>query len=72
MTTVINNPGNGEGSSGVAGLLTGVIIVILFLVLFFLYGLPMIRNSNAPAQESPENNSLDINVTLPEGDSPQE
>ncbi|MFZ2151707.1 MAG: hypothetical protein WAV09_01210 [Minisyncoccia bacterium] len=60
MTTVINNPGNGEGSGGVAGIVVGMIALIVVIAIFFVYVLPMIRNSNVPPQKS-----LDINVTLP-------
>lgn len=72
MATVINNPGNAEGSSGVVSMFIGLIVLALALVLFFLYGLPMIRNSGAPAQEAPKNDSLDINVSLPKTEEPKE
>ncbi len=60
MTTVINNPGNGEGSSGVGGAIVGIIALIIFVAIFFMYILPMIRNSNTP-----QGKSIDVNVTLP-------
>ena len=65
MTTVINNPGNGEDSSGGIGVIVSVIILLIAGALFFVYGLPMMRNS-----ETPKENSIDINVKLPanEGD----
>lgn len=64
MITIINTPGNGEGS--VFGSIIGIIVVIILVVLFFVYGLPAIRNSNAPA-EQPNNSSIDVNVKLPGG-----
>lgn len=70
MPTVINNPGNREDSSGAVGMLVGLIILVIVLVLFFLYGLPMIRNSNPPAQEAPKTDSLDIKVTVPKTEEP--
>ena len=70
MPTIINNPGNGEDSSGVGGMFVGLIILVIVLVLFFLYGLPMMRNSNPPAQETPKTDSLDINVTVPKTEEP--
>jgi hypothetical protein len=61
MTTVINNPGNGDDSSGVAGMIIGVVVLMLIGALFFIYGLPLIRNgiNNTPSK------SIDINVKLP-------
>lgn len=70
MSTVINNPGNGEDSGGIGGMLVGLIVLVIVLVLFFLYGLPMIRNSSSPAQEAPKADSLDINVTVPKTEEP--
>lgn len=70
MATIINNPGNGEDSSGAGGLLLGFILLIIVLALFFLYGLPMIRNSNTPVKEAPKTDSLDINVTVPKAEVP--
>lgn len=72
MATIINNPGNGEDSSGVGGVFLGLIVLLIAIALFFLYGLPMMRDSNAPAQETPKTNSLDINVTIPKAEEPAE
>lgn len=60
MTTVINNPGDGNGA---VGWLIGVVLVIIILFVFFAYALPAIRNSNAPA----DNGGAQINVQLPSG-----
>ncbi len=62
MTTVINNPGDSSGST--AGIIIGIVVVVVLGVLFFVYGLPAIRNSGAP----PGNNSIDLNVKLPAGE----
>ncbi len=60
MTTVINTPSSGESTGG--GFALGVILVIVILLgLFFVYGLPAIRNSNNNAQLK----SIDVNVKLP-------
>ncbi len=58
MTTVVNNPGNGEGSG--AGMIIGVIVAIVIIILFFVYGLPALREGNS--------DTLDVNVNLPTGD----
>ncbi len=64
MTTVVNNPGNGDG--GVMGTILVLVVVIVLGALFFMYGLPAIRGQ-APA--APQNNtgSFDVNVKLPSG-----
>jgi hypothetical protein len=54
MTTVIN--GSGEDSSG-AGLIIGVVVAIILIALFFMYGLPAMRGG--------EQKTTDINVTVP-------
>jgi ABC-type transport system involved in cytochrome c biogenesis permease subunit len=65
MPTVINNPSNSEGSG--TNLVTGVtftIVILAAIVLFFMYGLPMIRNiSNSTP--TPANSDINVNVKLP-------
>ena len=57
MATVINNPSTGESTGG--GFAIGVILVILVaLGLFFVYGLPAIRD-NGPSR------NVDVNVNVP-------
>lgn len=60
MTTVINNPGNNSDSGDATSLIVGIIALIIVAALFFMYALPMIRNSQAP-----KDNSIDVKVTLP-------
>lgn len=65
MTTVINNPGNGEKADSGAGVGVVLIVIVLIVVagLFFIYALPAIRKGNAV----PQNSSIDVNVKLPAG-----
>ncbi len=58
MTTIIN-PGNNESSG--AGLVVGVIIAIVLIALFVIFGLPAIRNG--------KNSGTNINVQVPAGSS---
>lgn len=55
MTTIIN-PGNNNSSSG-AGLVIGVIIAIVLIALFVIFGLPAIRDKQNPG--------TNINVEIP-------
>jgi hypothetical protein len=62
MATIINNPDSGERSG--SGLVVGVILVIVILLgiaLFFIYGLPMIQNN-----QKPNDSNIDVNVKLPD------
>lgn len=61
MTTVINTPGNTTDDSGsnLVAVLILVIVIIAAAVLFFVYGLPMIKNYQNPTS------TTNINVTTP-------
>lgn len=61
MPTVINNPSS--DSSGV-GVIVGVLVAIVLIVLFFVYGLPGLRGAGAP-----DNGGVNVNVDLPGGGS---
>lgn len=57
MTTVINTPANGESTG--SGFVIGVaFVVIIILGIFFVYGLPALKNNTTPK-------SIDINLQLP-------
>lgn len=61
MTTVINNPG-GEGGSGV-GIIVGVVLAIAIIAIFFIYGLPALRNNNGGTNINvPDKIQVDINT----------
>jgi hypothetical protein len=60
MTTVINTPGNNDSGSNAAGLIVGIVVLIIVGALFFVYVLPRIKGSNTP-------NSVDVNLNLPTG-----
>ena len=66
MVTVINNPSAPNDSSSV-GVIVGVILGILLIVLFFAYGLPILRSENTTVPTSSEQaGSVNLNLTLPE------
>ncbi len=64
MTTIVNNPGNGDSSA--MGTILVLIVVIVLGVLFFMYGLPRMTG-HAPAAQQNNTGSLDVNVKLPSG-----
>ncbi|MBX4210503.1 hypothetical protein KW783_00835 [Candidatus Parcubacteria bacterium] len=65
MPTVIDNrqPATVENDSTGLGFLIGILLVIILAVLFFVYGLPALRNNNSNA--TPNNNGAGINIQLP-------
>jgi hypothetical protein len=64
MATIVNNPDTGRSDSG-SGFLLGVILLIIFAVLFFVYGLPYITNSmSGPTVQIPD--KVDVNVNTPQ------
>lgn len=59
MATIVNNPGTTESSNGM-GMILGVIVVLLIAFFFFVYGLPMMRQSVSPQINVP--GKIDVNV----------
>lgn len=59
MATIVNNPGNSESGNGM-GMIVGIIFILIIVFLFFIYGLPMIRQSSTPQVNVPE--KIDVNV----------
>lgn len=69
MATIVNTPASAERDSG-SGFLLGAILLIVFLALFFFYGLPFIGNMFQGATSSPQVNvpdKIDVNVQNPQG-----
>lgn len=59
MTTIINTPPNGESTSG--GFIIGIgFVVVIAFALFFIYGLPALKNRN-----SANSNPVNVNLQLP-------
>lgn len=59
MATVINNPSDNSGGSGI---LIGIVVAALFMVVIFVYGLPLIMKD-----DNTQNPSASINLELPAG-----
>lgn len=67
MTTIINNPGDGDESNSAFGMVVGVIMFFVIVGVFIVYILPMIQNSRTA-----ETTDIKVDVTLPveEGKAP--
>lgn len=51
-----------EITDGGTGFVMGIVILITFLLLFFFYGLPLLRNTlQSPSIQIPEQINVDIN-----------
>jgi hypothetical protein len=58
MPTIINNP-SGESDSGL-GMVLGVIIALILIALFFVYGLPALRNASTPQSGGTTNIQVEV------------
>ncbi len=67
MTTITNNPGDGESAGSSASIMIVGIVLLVLVALFFVYGLPAIRAGGAT---SPPSGTVDVNVKLPTGVTP--
>ncbi len=63
MTTVINTPPPVESSDSGLGLVLGVLLSVIIIALFFVYGLPAIQNNMNP--QNPQTDNINVNVKLP-------
>ncbi len=59
MATIINNP-DSSGSDGGVGLILGVILTLVVIILFFMYGLPAIRNNGGTNVNVPDKIDIEI------------
>jgi hypothetical protein len=59
MVTVVNNPAP-KSNEGGGGFLVGVIFLIGFVMVLLYFGIPAIKNMNAPQIVIP--NKIDVNV----------
>lgn len=71
MATVINNPNPGTSDSGGGmGFLAGIVLLVVVVFLFIIYGLPALRQSAGPQINVPD--KVDVNVQTPnQGAQPQ-
>lgn len=69
MTTVVNNPTPGDSGSSM-GMVVGILLVVGFIFVFFVYGLPALRTTGGgtntgnsvpvPAVAIPD--TIDVNI----------
>ena len=61
MTTIVNTPPSNDTGSGM-GMLIGLVVVIVLGFLFFVYGLPAIRNMRVGTPQINVPSQIDVNV----------
>ena len=62
MTTIVNNPPPSNDSNGGIGMIVGLIILIVAGYLFFMYGLPAIKNMQFGTPQINIPSKIDVNV----------
>lgn len=66
MTTIVNTPPAQKESGGGIGMIIGLIILVAVVYVFFIYGLPAIRNAQwgtTPQVNIPS--KIDVNINQP-------
>lgn len=62
MTTVVNNPPSNDSGSGM-GMMIGLVMFVALGYLFFVYGLPALRQTQAPQINIPDKINVNIEQT---------
>lgn len=60
MATIVNNPAPAAESNGSSGIIIGVLLIIVLVGLFYVYGLPALSRVESPQINIP--NKIDVNV----------
>lgn len=62
MTTVINTPQPASDQGNGVSTIVGLVVLVMFVFLFFIYGLPAIRQMRIGTPQVNIPNSIDVNV----------
>jgi hypothetical protein len=64
MVTIINNPPAAQDNSGgFMGMIIGLVVLIVLLYLFFMYGLPALKHLQIGSPQINVPSTIDVNVT---------
>ena len=66
MATIINNPPSSDNSGGPMGMIIGLVVLAVLVYLFFIYGLPAVRQmqfGGAPQINIPSKIDVNVNQT---------
>lgn len=62
MTTIINTPQPASDQSSGMGMIIGLVVLIVFGFLFFVYALPALRNMELGTPQINVPSTIDVNV----------
>lgn len=65
MTTIINTPPASKESGGSMGMIIGLVVLIVVVYLFFVYGLPAIQHIQLGTPQINIPAKIDVNVNQP-------
>lgn len=66
MATIVNNPPASDNSGGPMGMILGLIALVVVAYLFFVYGLPAIKNTQLGTPQINIPSKIDVNVNKAE------
>ena len=62
MTTIVNTPAPSNDSGGGMGMIVGLIVLAAIVFLFFVYGLPAIRQMQVGTPQINIPSKIDVNI----------
>ena len=62
MATIVNNPPQSNGSSGITGVVIALIVLFVLVYLGLVYGLPAIQNMKLGTPQINIPGKIDVNV----------
>lgn len=65
MTTIINNPPPENNSGGGVGMIIGIIVLLVLAYLFFIYGIPAIKQMQLGSPQINIPSKIDVNINQP-------
>lgn len=66
MATIVNNPPPSNNSGGGIGMIIGLIVLVVLVYLFFVYGLPAIQQTQLGNPQINIPSEIDVNINQAE------
>lgn len=65
MTTIVNTPPAPKESGGGVGIIIGIIVLLIVGYLFFMYGIPVLRQAQMGSPQINIPSQIDVNINQP-------
>lgn len=65
MTTIVNNPPPSNDSGGGMGMIIGLVVLLVLGYIFFVYGLPALRQVQLGSPQINVPSKIDVNINQP-------